>query len=171
MKIIDLASLAEAYPLAPAGGMFLAVVGAAMALGAAMMKRRYVLLGAGAAIATAATVFYATSHPIPRPSELQIASLIAAVALEMTAIAMARRALTKATERGRTLAILAIVGVHFFIMAPAFGPFVVALGACSLANTALAATTPRYPLPALWFVDAAIKVSAGATMLQSHASA
>lgn len=163
MEVVDL--LAQAHPLAPAGGVFLGVVGATIMLGAANMRLRFVALGVGATLAIAVTVAFAVTHPMPRPSALQMAVLAAAVAFQVAAIALAGRTLEKLTERGKTLAILAIVSVHLFIMAAAFGPVIVALGTLGLGNAALGATAPRYPLSALWLADGALKLIAGAIML------
>ncbi len=71
-------------------------------------------------------------------------------------------------ERNQTLAILAIVGAHFFVMAPAFGAPIVMLGALALGNAVAGAVVPHYPLSALWFVDGALKLGAGAVMLWGH---
>ncbi len=171
MQTLDLAALEDAYPLARAGGLFMIIVGAALALGASRMRQRYLLLGIGAAVATAATIAFATSHPIARPSNMQLLALATAIAFEITAFAVAGRLLARRSEREQTLTILAIVGAHLLLMAPAFGPVIVALGALCLGNAGLAAAAPRYALPALWFSDGVLKLVAGAAMLWGQALA
>lgn len=165
MQTFDLSALADAYPLARAGGAFLIIVGAALALGASRMGQRYLLLGIGAAVATAATIVLATTHPIPRPSNLQLLALATAITFEITAFAVAGRLLARRSERDQTIAVLAIVGAHLLPMAPAFGPLIVALGILCLGNAGLAAAAPSYALPALWFSDGVLKLVGGAALL------
>lgn len=170
MTEVAASSLADAFPLMRSGGLFLMALGVAMVLGAASMKRRYLALGLGAAIGAVATALSALplSAPFGSPSAVQLGSLAGAVAFEGLAIALLRRAISRSGPRLHTIAILSIVGAHFAIMTPAFGPPVVALSFLSLGNALLGAIQPRYPLSALWLLDGALKIGAGAAMFMGH---
>lgn len=163
-------SLADAYPLIRSGGVFLTIVGLGIVLGAANMRRRYHMLGVASVIAALATMAFAIplSAPFGPPSALQLGALATSVVLEVIAFVFAGHFLRKSGERGRTLITLTIVAVHFFIMAPAFGPPVAALGAATLCNIAIGAAAPRYALPALWFSDGLLKLGAGVAMFYGH---
>lgn len=164
------ASLADAFPLIRGGGVFLITVGAAMIFGASAMRLRYLALGAGALIGSVATALAAAPLAAPHgaPDGFQLASLAAAVVLEVLAIVLLGPVVARRGEPFKTAAILGIVGVHFLIMAPAFGPPIVALGVLSAANALLGATFPRYQLPAIWLLDGTLKLVAGAAMFCAH---
>jgi FtsH-binding integral membrane protein len=159
-------SLAHEFPLIRSGGIFLIAVGAGVIWGAGDMRRRYWALGAGAAIGTLVTALFAVplAAPYGSPRVVQLISLAAAVGFEVAAIALVARTAARAGERFRTIAILGIVGAHFAIMAPAFGPSVAMLSLLSTGNALLGAAVPRYRLAALWLIDGTLKLSAGAAM-------
>jgi hypothetical protein len=131
---------ADAFPLIQGGGVFLLIVGAAMLMGALQFKWRNRLLGAGAALATVATIATAThlARPHGAPTMLQVGSLGVAVVLEAIALVWAIRRFAPQGERAATIAVLVVVAVHFVVMTPAFGPLIVALGMLCASN-ALAA--------------------------------
>ena len=60
---------------------------------------------------------------------------------------------------------LAIVGAHFIIMLPAFGPLIGVLGFLCLVNAAAAWRKLMYPSSAAWLVDGAMKLLLGAILL------
>lgn len=157
---------AELFPLIRSGGLFLAIVGGAILLGAFQFKWRYPLVGAGAAIATAATVAAAAqlAAPYGAPTALQVGSLFVAVALEVVALLWAIRHFAPKGERLVTIAVLTVVGAHFVLMAPAFGPLIVLLGAVTVCNALAGVRLPRYSLRALWAVDGLVKLGFGAAM-------
>lgn len=163
-------SLADAFPLIRSGGLFLMAVGVAVVFGAANMRRRYVALGVGAAIGSVVTALSAVplAAPFGAPSAFQVGSLAVAVAFEILTIAFLGRAIAKSGQRLQTIATLSIVGAHFVIMAPAFGPPIVALGLLAVGNAMLGLIQPRYPLSALWLLDGALKIGAGAAMFMGH---
>ncbi|MEQ1492854.1 MAG: DUF6609 family protein, partial [Terricaulis sp.] len=99
---------------------------------------------------------------------LQIGSLIIAVVLEMGVLMWAIRHFAAQGPRALTIAILATVGAHFLIMAPAFGPLVVLLGAATIGNALAGAGFPGYSLRMLWAVDGALKVGVGVTMFEGQ---
>lgn len=141
-----------------------------MGLGALKFGWRNFFVAGGAFSATAATVFLATSltAPFGAPTTFQIGSLFVAVVAEMAALAWVVRGFARQGERPVTIAILVVVGLHFVLMAPAFGPLVAVLGVLAAANATLGSIFPRYPLPALWLADGALKLGFGATMLQGQ---
>jgi hypothetical protein len=97
----------EAFPLVRHGGVFVAIVGLAMLAGGLRFGWRNAILGVGAAIATSATAITAArlTAPFGAPTLFQIGDLIAAVALEVAALAWAIRRFRPSGERATTLAI------------------------------------------------------------------
>lgn len=159
-------SQADLFPLIRGGGLFLAIVGTAILLGAFQFKWRNPLLGVGAAIATAATIATAAQLAVPygAPTALQVGSLVVAVALEVVALLWAIRHFAPKGERLATIAVLAVVGAHFVLMAPAFGPLIVVLGVVTVCNALAGVRLPRYSVRALWAVDGLLKLGFGAAM-------
>lgn len=157
---------ADLFPLIRGGGLFLAIVGLAILLGPLQFRRRNLLLGAGAALAAAVTITTAAhlAAPYGAPTNLQVGSLVVAVVLEIGALIWAIRHFAPQGVRAVTIAVLAIVGVHFVFMAPAFGPLIVVLGAITVGNALAGVRLPRYSLPTLWAVDGALKLGFGAAM-------
>lgn len=102
---------------------------------------------------------YASAFPLARSGGLF---------LVLVGIAIAMRRTMPRGERAVVIAILFIVGLHFLPMTPAFGPIVAALGLFGMANAAVAWRSPAFTLPALWAVDGAGKLAAGAALLFSH---
>jgi hypothetical protein len=68
----------------------------------------------------------------------------------------------------RASALLAIVGLHFALMAPAFGWPIVLLAALATVNALWGAWLPTYSLTVLWALDGVLKLSAGVVMLFSN---
>lgn len=170
MNLMPDQTLAHAFPLIRGGGLFICIVGAAMGLGALKFEWRNFFLAGGALIAAAATALFAASlaAPFGAPTILQIGSLVGAVVIEMAALAWAVRTFARKGQRSVTIAILIVVGLHFVLMAPAFGPLVALLGVLTAANAALGLMLPRYSLPTLWLADGALKFGFGAAMLQGQ---
>jgi hypothetical protein len=160
-------SQADAFPLIRAGGLFLSIVGLSVILGAARFRARNAILGVGAVVATIATALLA-----PRlagaPTAFQVGSLVVAVSIEGAALFWAIRRYVPRGERAMSIAILAVVGIHFMLMAPAFGPIIVLLGLLATANALAGARWERYSLQRLWLVDGVLKAAAGAAMLAGH---
>jgi hypothetical protein len=67
-------------------------------------------------------------------------------------------------DRETMLSILTIVGAHFVLMTPAFGPLMMALAGASVLNVLLGLTTRGYASPLVWAVDGALKAGVGALM-------
>ena len=157
---------AEAFPLIRGGGVFLIVVGIAIVLGAFFFRVRYPVFGVGAAIASGLTAAFAASLAAPygAPSLIQLASLGVAVALEMILLVRVLNSSLAFDDRETMLAILTIVGAHFVLMSPAFGPLMIALAGASVLNVLLALVLRAYASPLVWAVDGALKAGVGALM-------
>ena len=161
----------ETFPLVRSGGVFVAIVGLAILAGGLRFGWRNAILGVGAAIATIATAVTAArlTAPFGAPTLFQIGDLIAAVALEVGALAWATRRFRPSGERATTLAILMIVAVHFVLMAPAFGPLVALLGALAAINAYAGMRFAALSVRSVWIVDGALKVAVGAAMFAQTA--
>ena len=155
---------ADAYPLALGGGMFLAVVGSAILLGAVFFEAKNLLLAAGGALGTAAACGsggYVLRHSHGTVTGLAVGSLVFAVAVEMALLPMLRRRLRTRGERTLLLAILVLVGAHFLPMLPAFGPLIEALGLLAMANAAAGLKFPALPFRGVWLADGLLKLAFG----------
>lgn len=62
---------------------------------------------------------------------------------------------------------LAIVGIHFLVLLPAFGLVIVLLGSLSLLNAAIAWRHLFYRVEAAWALDDAMKVAAGVSLIMT----
>jgi hypothetical protein len=153
----------EAYPMAPFGGLFLAVVGVSVLLGSLAMGWRNRLLIGGFAAACVALIFLATplSGGLSPPSVFQVGALLLAIVVEIVLIRLAIGRLRGGDGRALQLVILFIVGFHFLIMAPAFGPVIVALGLLCMANAGLGLASRPLPLAPLWAADGLFKLIGG----------
>ena len=63
-----------------------------------------------------------------------------------------------------TIAVLAVVGSHFVLMAPAFGPLIGLLGMLTLGNALVGARFQNYSLQIVWAMDGFLKFALGAAM-------
>jgi hypothetical protein len=163
----DTAAYVANYPITPYGGLFLATLGLSIILGAFVARGRMVLVGIGFALGVAAATLFGVKFAagLGPPSQFQVGSLVLAVVLEVAAFATFMPKLSVRGERAVLLGTLAIVGVHFIVMLPAFGPLIGALGALCALNAAAAWPAPFYPSGAVWFVDGVLKLGFGAMML------
>jgi hypothetical protein len=62
---------------------------------------------------------------------------------------------------------LGIVGIHFLVMWPAFGPLIAALSIVCLLNAGIAWRHPPYPIAVAWFLDGAIKLIVGILLVMT----
>lgn len=163
-------SQAEVFPLIRSGGLFLAIMGMSIILGAFFFRARYAVLGVGAALAGTLTALNAMplAAPYGRPGVVEIAFLAVAIVLEGLLLAMTLRQSRAYDDRDTMIAILAIVGGHFVLMAPAFGPIVMWLAGVSVLNTLLALVWRGYPSALVWAIDGALKLGAGTLMFYGH---
>jgi len=160
---------AHPFPLIRGGGLFLLLVGLSIMVGAVGPRRLWASFIAGVIIASAVVTLTAIrlTAPLGRPTAFQLESLIAAVLIEVIAIGWLGSRLRAATERQRILSILLAVGVHFFVMGPAFGPLVVLLGLLSVANAVAGLRAAATPWLVFWVIDGVLKAGIGGTMFWS----
>jgi len=163
-------SQAEVFPLIRSGGLFLIAAGASIVIGAFRFRARYVILAGSAAIGAVLTSLFAAAlaGPFGPVRLIEVLSLAIAVATETVLLISALRRPWAHDEREATLTILTIVGGHFLLMAPAFGPLIVALAGTSVLNTLLGLSWRGYPITWLWGLDGALKTSVGALMFLGH---
>jgi hypothetical protein len=162
-------SYADSFPLSPAGGLFLTLVGAGILLGAFFSATRIPLLAGGGVLgilgATFCGALLAQGHA--NPTAFQVDALIFAIAIEMAVLPFLRRWLKPKGLRTFLLGILALVGAHFILMAPAFGVLIVLLGSLTLANALAGLKYPAISLDLLWALDGGLKFALGALLLGS----
>jgi Family of unknown function (DUF6609) len=139
-----------------------------MAIGGFLQRRLWAILAAGALVGSmlAALVSITGASHLARPSRLQISSLIVAIAFEIAGIAWVNSHLRSRGRRTLLLATLLVVGVHFFLMVPAFGPLIGLLGAFSVLNAAVGlSVASKAPWQVFWVIDGALKLAVGGLML------
>jgi hypothetical protein len=164
---VELWDNAHAFPLAPSGGLFVLIVGVAILLGSLIGRARQILLYIGLGAAAVATAMFAVqlTAGLPPPSLFAISALVVAVVLEMLAFAWLMPRL-RGSERPTAYASLVIVGAHFLLMVPAFGPLIFILGLLCLLNASIGMISQAIPLSSTWGVDGLIKITIGALMLR-----
>jgi hypothetical protein len=162
-------SYADSFPLSPAGGLFLTIVGTGILLGALFTGARIPLLAAGGVLGILAAMFggalLAQGHG--NPTAWQVDALIFAIVIEMALLPFLRRWLKPKGFRTFLLGILTLVGAHFILMAPAFGVLIVVLGFLTMANALAGLKYPALPFDLLWALDGSLKVALGALLLGS----
>ena len=116
-------------------------------VGAVAPRRLWASFIAGVIIASAVVALTAIrlAAPLGKPTPFQLDSLMVAVFIEVMAIGWLGSRLRAATERQRILSILVVVGAHFFVMAPAFGPLIVLLGLSCVVNAVAGLARRRLP--------------------------
>jgi hypothetical protein len=167
---IELSAWAHAFPLVRGGGLFILIIGAGVMLGGIFVRRRLLVLGIGAAAASAAIALFAAqlAAPLGMPSRIQVGFLVGSIVLEAVLIRIVVAKFKKSGERALLLAILFVVGLHFLPMAGAFGPLCALLGLVLCANAAIGIWwNTALPLNRLWLSDGLIKTAFGALMLGS----
>jgi hypothetical protein len=165
---LEPSSWAYAFPMVRAGGVFIFIMGAGVALGALLPNRRRSLLILGAAVATIAMILSAArlSAPFGTPSRLQLWFLFGSIGAEAILVRVAVALYRRAGERSLLLAILFAVGLHFLPMAVSFGPVCAALGATLCVSSGIGLwLSPGISLNRLWASDGFIKMAFGAIML------
>ncbi len=162
----DVVSYAMRFPMAPLGGLFVGAMGVFIVLGAAVSRLRTVLLWIGFGVAIVAMVTGGRLEiGLPAPTILQVGSLVLAIALEIIAFVILMPRLRPRGDRAVLVGTLAIVGAHFVVMLPAFGPLIAVLGMLCAANAAIAWRASAYPSGAAWFIDGVLKLAFGGAML------
>jgi hypothetical protein len=152
------------YPMAPSGGLFLALVGtgliAAVAFSGDKLADLRIFFG-GVGLGTIALMF-AGSLSLGTPTRLQIGALGAAIALEVILFNVQGRLLPRGTDESvRWMWISMIVGVHFLPMAISFGPRLLALGAICIAIAIAGLNLRGSPAEIFLLMDGAAKLAFG----------
>lgn len=159
-------SYADAFPLSPAGGLFLTVIGAFIVLGSWFFPKKNLFLGIGGALGLAAAFafggYLSEGHGIP--TAVQVGSIIVAGVLEGAAMPFIAIRLRPRGARIHMLGVLVAVGAHFFIMTPAFGPVIAVLGCAAIGNAAIGWQRPNEPPERIWLADGLIKTGIGLLM-------
>jgi|GEM_PF-1785264 hypothetical protein len=154
------------FPMAPLGGLFVATVGVFILLGAVAPRQRMMLTYIGFGAGTLALILGGRlAVGLPRPTTIQVGSLALAIVLEIIAFVVAMPRLRPRGERAVMIATLAIVGIHFIVMTPAFGPLVGVLGILCAINAAVVWRRPSYQLSVAWTIDGLMKLGAGALLI------
>jgi len=154
------------FPLIRGGGLFLLLVGLSIMLGVVARRRLWASFIAGVIIATAVVALTAIrlTAPLGRPTAFQLEMLMVAVFVEMIAVGWLGSRLRAAAERQRILSILLVVGAHFLVMAPVFGPLIVLLGLLSVVNAVVGLRARTTPWVAFWLIDGLLKAGIGGAM-------
>lgn len=158
--------MAGDFPLAPLGGLYIATVGACLILGAIVerLRTKSIWLGLGTGIVMV-SLFAGRLAPATAPTPPQLAALIAAIVVEFAAFPLIMPRVRPHGERAVAVATLAIVGAHFFVMAPALGPLAGVLGVGCLINAWLLRRDARYGVRAAWMTDGMLKLWLGVAMV------
>ena len=159
---------ALAFPMVPAGGLFILIMGGGVLSGALFPNKRDFFLICAGAVATAALVIFGgrLMAPFGNPTPLQLWFLFGSIAIEVVLFRLALPRYRRAGERSARLASLFIVGFHFLPMAVAFGPACLALGValCICAGAGLWLRRSA-SLNGLWAADGILKIAFGSIML------
>ena len=157
-------SATHVYPMVRSGGLFLALVGLGLIGGVLFSGNapvNYVVFFVGVALGVVALMF-AGPLSFGSPTRIQVAALVAAVALEVVLLNIQGRMLPQGTDESvRWLWISMIVGVHFLPMAISFGPRLLALGAICIANAIVGLLLPAVPYEAFGLFDGFAKLAFG----------
>lgn len=158
---------ASRYPMTPIGGLLLVgAVGVFIIAGGMVPKQRMQLLWFGFGAAIAALVLGGRlAAGLPAPTAFQVGALIVAIVLEIIGFVLMMPRLRAHGERMALIGSLAIVGLHFLIMLPAFGPLIGVLGVLSTANAAAALRLPVYRINSAWLLDGMLKLAFGGVMM------
>ena len=105
------------------------------------------------------------SRGLGSPSLLQVSFLALAILLEIAGFAYLMPAVRPRGERATLGATLGIVGAHFLVMLPAFGPLIGALGLACTLNAAVFWRFSAYRAAFAWFVDGCLKLLLGMAMI------
>src|SRR5262245_51187172 len=160
-------SWAPVFPMVPAGGLFIMIMGVGIVSGALLPTKRDLFLFCAFVVATAALVIFGgrLMAPFGNPTKLQLWFLFGSIALEIVLFRFGLARYRKAGERSTRLASLFIVGVHFLPMAVAFGPMCLRLGVvlCLCSGIGLW-ISPDLSVNRLWAADGLLKITFGLVM-------
>lgn len=156
----------QRFPFIPMGGPFMVIMGVMVMLGSAMPDRRNDLVNLGFVIGGISFAFsWRLARGLPSATRWQVASLVLAIVLEVAVMVHFTPALQALGERNFLISVLAIVGAHFVIMAPAYGRAALVLAVLCCGNAALGYALPREDIDVIWLLDGMIKAAVGVTMV------
>jgi hypothetical protein len=167
-KSVSLPADNHPYPMIRGGGLFLIIIGAGIILGAIVPKYTWHAFGVSAFVASTALTLMARplTAPLGTPTRFQIGALVIAVIMEFVIISLLPRFFPPRNEHTFRLSILLIVGFHFLIMTPAFGPLITILGILTIVNTGLGIWKgSQIASSRIWGIDGILKLGIGAMML------
>ena len=155
------------YPMTPYAGVFIATVGLCVIAGAVLPNYRDNLVWIGFALGTIFCIAFggilgSGLHP---PSFLQVSFLALAIVLEIAGFRYLMPAVRPRGERATLSATLGIVGAHFLVMLPAFGPLIGALGLVCTLNAVGFWLLFAYRAGFAWLVDGCLKLLLGIAMI------
>lgn len=154
-----------AYPLMRGAGLMLISVGLGFLIAWFSGSRWYVPAIAGAVVGFTCTGFAGVFEPrLPAPTVLQTTALVLSIVVEAALIVFVVRRYSAEQQR-LILAVLAAVGIHFFIMIPSLGPSVAVLGTLTVLNAAAGWYFPgRLNWRVAGCIDSALKIAVGTWM-------
>ena len=156
------------YPMTPYAGVFIATVGVCVIAGSVLPKYRALLVWIGFMLGTILLVVFgqilSTGLHTP-PSLLQATFLGLAIVLEIAGFRYLMPIMRTRGERATLSATLGIVGAHFLVMLPAFGPLIGGLGLGCTLNAAGLWRFSEYRAGPAWFVDGCLKLTFGTAMI------
>ena len=155
------------YPMTPYAGVFIATVAVCVIAGAVMPNYRDNLVWIGFALGTILLVAFGgiLSRGLHSPSFLQVSFLALAIVLEIAGFRYLLPAVRPRGERATLSATLGIVGAHFVVMVPAFGPLIGALGLGCTLNAIGFWLLSAYRAGFAWLVDGCLKLLLGLAMI------
>ena len=160
---------AHPFPLIRSGGVFLCVVGLSIMVGALVPRWLWGSFVTGVLVASIVVMITTRdlAAPLGSPTGFQVGSLLLALAIEAFAVMWLSSRLRSAHLAYRALSMLIVVGAHFFLMAPAFGPLIVLLGLSTIGSAAMGLRAGPNSWLVCWFVDGALKAGVGGAMFWS----
>lgn len=167
---MDLATLAQTFPLMRGGGAFLIAIGLGIVIGSFGSRRfRTVSLIAGAGVGVVIMAVGGGTKLIfaglPSPPIWQWVVLAVAFLVEGYLVSVVVRKNPDIDSRGFWMWMLFIVGAHFLILGASHGPVCAVLAVACMANAMIGLRTTSVDFRVFWGIDGALKVIAGALMI------
>jgi hypothetical protein len=155
------------YPMTPYGGVFTATVGVCLIAGAVLRNYRDNLVWIGFTLEGILLLAFGgiLSRGLHSPNLLQVSFLALAIFLEIAGFLYLMPVVRPRGERATLGATLGIVGAHFLVMLPAFGPLIGALGLACTLNAVGFWRLFAYRAGLAWFVDGCLKLLLGMAMI------
>ena len=155
------------YPMTPYGGVFIATLGVCLIAGAVLRNYRDNLVWIGFTLGGILLLAFGgiLSRGLHSPNLLQVSFLALAIFLEIAGFLYLMPVVRPRGERATLSATLGIVGAHFLVMLPAFGPLIGALGLACTLNAVGFWRLFAYRAGLAWFVDGCLKLLLGMAMI------